>query len=95
MFNIIFGFLGALPKRLLVGLAACFVVYFLGVSHGRAPYKLAAAVQDARAAGITKRTDSDRQTIRQKGRQANETIKDNECILNDVDASKLHNISAN
>lgn len=84
-----------IPKWALVGAVACFFAYYTGVNHGRAPYELAAKIQDARAAIIIKRTDKIRDVIRQKGKEADETIEIDGCVISDADARKLSDIKAN
>lgn len=84
-----------LPKWLLGGLVACFFCYQMGISHGRTPYKLAAKIQEARAEIIIKRTEEIRDIIELKGRQAHETLDNNECFISDVDARLLSDIFAN
>ncbi|MBL1421785.1 MAG: hypothetical protein COC24_014845 [Alphaproteobacteria bacterium] len=84
--------LRGIPKWLLVGLAGCFFCYYLGISHGRAPYKLAVKIQDARARVIVKRADKIRDMIEQKGRLADEVFSDNECLLDGLDAQRLSDI---
>ena len=96
-FNIIgFGLLKSalarIPKGLFIGFIACFFAYYLGVSHGRAPYKLAMAIQDARAEIIIKHTDKIRHMIEQKGKLADEIFETNDCDINDSDAQRLSDI---
>lgn len=84
--------LRGIPKWLLVGLVGCFFSYYLGISHGRAPYKLAVKIQDARATVIVKRADKIRDMIEQKGRLADEIFSDNECFVDGLDAQRLSDI---
>lgn len=84
--------LAGIPKWLLVGIVAGFFSYYLGVSHGRAPYKLALKIQDARAKVIIERADKIRDMIEHKGKQAYEIFNDYECFIDDVDAQRLSDI---
>lgn len=94
-YNFFISILAGIPKWLLIGVVAGFFSYYLGISHGRAPYKLAAEIQGARAKMIIKRADRIRDMIEQKGRQAYEIFNDNECIISDVDAQRLSDIVGN
>lgn len=83
-----------IPKWVLVGLAACFFAYYSGVSHGREPYRTAQKLNDAKQVLIVRHSKTDKSTIERLSRQANETIENNECIINDADARKLSDIRA-
>uniref|UniRef100_A0A2A4YZ28 Uncharacterized protein n=1 Tax=OCS116 cluster bacterium TaxID=2030921 RepID=A0A2A4YZ28_9PROT len=87
-----FNIFALLPKWVLLALGLSVFTYYLGISHGRAPYKLAAKLQNARAEIIIKHTDKIRDMIEQKGKLAYEIFDNNECVINDVDAQRLSDI---
>ena len=81
-----------LPNWLLIALIACFFAYFTGVSHGRAPYKLATKLQKERAKLIIKHNNTIKKSIKRKGEKANGQLKNNACNINAADAAILSNI---
>ncbi|MGL1921997.1 MAG: hypothetical protein OCD03_13315 [Hyphomicrobiales bacterium] len=94
-FNIILRLFNLLPKWLLISSVAVFVAYMLGISHGREPYQLAAKVHEVKAKLMNQAFDQTEKYIRQKGKEANETIEIDYCKISDADARNLHNIRAN
>ncbi|PCI86612.1 MAG: hypothetical protein COB24_08760 [Hyphomicrobiales bacterium] len=80
-----------IPKWFLVGGAACFIAYYTGISHGREPYKLAAAVQNE----INKYQNKDHKQVvinaDKLRKQSYEEFNDYACVIDGADADKLSN----
>ena len=76
-----------IPKWLLVGLVACVFAYYMGVSHGREPYKLAAKVQAAKAKVIGKNANEKHLKIDEKGIIANESTQNYDWVF-DINATR-------
>ncbi|MCJ8325198.1 MAG: hypothetical protein HRU29_11705 [Rhizobiales bacterium] len=83
------------PKWLLVALATYVFGYYTGVGHGRAPFETAQKVRDAQQVLIVRHSKTDISTIKQQSEQANETTKNNECMLGADDADGLSDIRTN
>uniref|UniRef100_A0A2A4Z125 Uncharacterized protein n=1 Tax=OCS116 cluster bacterium TaxID=2030921 RepID=A0A2A4Z125_9PROT len=71
-----------IPKWLLVGLVAYFFAYYMGVSHGREPYKLA-----AKAKVIGKNANEKHLKIDEKGIIANESTQNYDWVF-DINATR-------
>lgn len=84
-----------IPKWLLISSVVVFISYTLGVSHGRAPFKMSIKLQQVKTKLVAKSFTQIETNVRQKGQKANETIKTNQCQISNTDARKLSNIRAN
>ena len=93
-FNFLLRAWALIPKWLLVGVVACFVCYYTGISHGRAPNKLANKIQETKVNIGDKNLSEKEKTIKRKGAKANEAITDFECVIGPGVADWLSNISS-
>ena len=84
-----------LPKWLLIASVACFFAYFTGVSHGQAPYELAAKISEVEVRHETKiiKQIIDRTNLEE--RMLNENLKNHVCIIDDSVARQLSDGSTN
>ena len=81
--------LALMPKWVPVAIVAGFGIYYTGVSHGRAPYKQAAAISAATSKVVTKNFDLKEIQTRKNGEKANEALKNVECFIDDDMANWL------
>ena len=74
---------------------ACFIAYFTGVSHGRAPYELVAKISEVEVRYETKiiKQIIDRTNLEE--RVLNENFKNHVCIIDDNVAKQLSDDSTN
>ncbi len=92
VFNLFLKLWKYFPKGLLILLAALLIAYFIGISHGRAPYVLAAKNFEIKARIIVKGNKKQQLSILKKRAEADEKLKDNNCIISDYDAHILSDI---
>ncbi|NRA86860.1 MAG: hypothetical protein HRU28_05585 [Rhizobiales bacterium] len=84
-----------IPRRLLVALVAAILIYLLGISHGREPYKLAAKINAAKTEVTVKHVEFVEKHANKEERQLNENFKNYNCVIGDDVGNRLSEDGAN
>uniref|UniRef100_A0A2A4Z8N8 Uncharacterized protein n=1 Tax=OCS116 cluster bacterium TaxID=2030921 RepID=A0A2A4Z8N8_9PROT len=89
LFGKFMGFWALIPKWLIVGVVVVLAAYYIGVGHGRAPYKVAAKIKQVKVQLVAEGQQKAKAREQKLRKMSYENFKGYEFVITDADAGKL------